>query len=223
MSDVFKTLIKIDVSKHVEKKNKLSYLSWAWAWQYVKEVYPDASYKVIDFDGKPYLFDENLGYLLSTEVTIEGEMLPMTLPVMDGANNAMKHVKYSYSVQEWVNGKRTGKMIDKWVEPATMFDINKTMMRCLVKNLAMFGIGLYIYAGEDLPVQTFIEKLDSKAIEKLSEFIARKGYTVEQICQSYNVGSLAEFNADMAVPICTQINEWVKASQQSQQSQEGNK
>lgn len=69
-------------------------------------------------------------------------------------------------------------------------------------------------------VNSNVEKLDSAAIEKLSEFIVRKGYTVEQICQSYNVGSLAEFNADMAAPICTQINEWVKASQQSQ---EGNK
>ncbi len=213
MSDVFKTLIKVDVSKHIEKKNKLSYLSWAWAWQYVKELYPDASYKVIEFDNKPYLFDENLGYLLSTEVTIEGETLPMSLPVMDGANNAMKHVKYSYQVQEWANGKRTGKMIDKWVEPATMFDINKTMMRCLVKNLAMFGIGLYIYAGEDLPAQTVVEKLDSDAIEKLSAYIVKYGYTVEQICQSYNISSLAEFNADMALPVCNQIKEWAKQSQ----------
>ena len=76
-----------------------------------------------------------------TEVTIAGETLEMWLPVMDGANKAMKSTQYSYTT-------RYG---EKSVEAATMFDINKTLMRCLVKNLAMFGMGIYIYAGEDLP------------------------------------------------------------------------
>jgi len=75
----------------------------------------------------------------------------MWLPVMDGANNAMKDKPYTYQVKEYVNKKPTGKMIDKTVNAATMFDINKAIMRCLVKNLAMFGLGLYIYAGEDMP------------------------------------------------------------------------
>jgi hypothetical protein len=65
----------------------------------------------------------------------------MWLPVMDGANKSMKHEPYTYST-------RYG---DKSVEQASMFDINKTLMRCLVKNLAMFGLGHYIFAGEDLP------------------------------------------------------------------------
>jgi NH3-dependent NAD+ synthetase len=76
-----------------------------------------------------------------TTVTIEGETLEMWLPVMDGANKSMLKRSYTYST-------RYG---DKQVEPATTFDINKTIMRCLVKNLAMFGMGIYIYAGEDLP------------------------------------------------------------------------
>ena len=66
----------------------------------------------------------------------------MWLPVMDGANKAMKRTPYKYQTK--YNGEKT-------VEAATMMDINKTIMRCLVKNLAMFGLGLYIYAGEDLP------------------------------------------------------------------------
>jgi hypothetical protein len=61
---------------------------------------------------------------------------------MDGANKAMKKVSYTYSTR--YGGEKT-------VEPATAFDINKTLMRCLVKNLAMFGLGIYIYAGEDMP------------------------------------------------------------------------
>ena len=214
MSSVFNELIKIDVSKHIEKKNKLTYLSWAWAWQYVKEKYPSANYKVVNFDGKPYLYDENLGYLVCTEVTIEGETIPMSLPVMDGANNAMKAQKYSYQVAEWKNRQKTGKMIDKWVEPATMFDINKTMMRCLVKNLAMFGLGHYIYAGEDLPVVTQVEMISEEDIAKLSEHIVNKGYTVEQICQSYGVKSLSEFESSMAKQVATQVNEWAKQAQQ---------
>ena len=76
-----------------------------------------------------------------TRVTIEGETLEMQLPVMDGANKAMKNKSYEY----------TTRFGTKTVEPASMFDINKTIMRCLVKNLAMFGLGLYIYAKEDMP------------------------------------------------------------------------
>ena len=90
---------------------------------------------------KPLLPDEYLGIMCHTSVTIEGEELEMWLPVMDGANKAMKNSAYSYKT----------KYGDKQVEAATTFDINKTMMRCLVKNLAMFGLGIYIYAGEDLP------------------------------------------------------------------------
>ncbi len=201
MSDVFKELIKVDVSKHVEKKNGLAYLSWAWAWQYVKEKFPSANYNVVHFDGKPYLFDENLGYLFCTEVTIEGETIPMSLPVMDGANKAMKHVSYKYKTK---NG-------DKTVEAATMFDLNKAMMRCLVKNLAMFGLGLYIYAGEDLPIQTVVEYFGQEEISKVSEVAVGLGYTVEQVCQSYGVESLAVFPKDMVGPVCETIKGWGQA------------
>ena len=147
----FQKLYEIDVNHKTESKNKLKYLSWAFAWAEFKKVNPNATYTVDQYDGKPYLHDADLGYLVSTVVTVDGESLPMSLPVMDGANNAMKSSRYSYKVKEWVNRKATGNYIDKFVEPATMFDINKTMMRCLVKNMAMFGLGLYIYAGEDIP------------------------------------------------------------------------
>jgi hypothetical protein len=138
MKTVFETLGSVDCADKIEKKNGLSYLSWSWAWNEVKKRYATANYRVVKFDGKPYLFDENLGYLVQTEVTIDGETIPMQLPVMDGANRAQKHVVYQ--------------KFNKDVTPATMFDINTAIMRCLVKNLAMFGLGLYIYSGEDLPM-----------------------------------------------------------------------
>jgi hypothetical protein len=142
MSEVFNTLSRTDVNSKSESKNGLKYLSWAWAWAEVKKAYPDANYIVHEYDGKPYLHDENLGYMVSTKVTINGETIPMHLPVMDGANKAQKSADYTYD---------TKFKKDILVKSATMFDINKAIMRCLVKNLAMFGLGLYIYAGEDLP------------------------------------------------------------------------
>lgn len=143
---VFETLNAIDVNGHTEKKNGLTYLSWAWAWAEVKKLYPDATYVVYhDERHRPYFEDANLGYMCYTSVTIENETLEMWLPVMDSANNAMKAEAYDFSTFSKYGEKK------HHVAAATMFDINKTIMRCLVKNLAMFGLGLYIYAGEDLP------------------------------------------------------------------------
>ena len=132
----FEKLSSINVNKFAEKKNNLTYLSWAFAWSETKRACPDATYQVGETD-----YDEALGFMCHTSVTIEGETLSMWLPVMDGANKSMKKGKYTYST-------RYG---EKEVQGATSFDINKTMMRCLVKNLAMFGMGIYIYAGEDMP------------------------------------------------------------------------
>ena len=143
MTNVFEKLSAINVNDKVEKKSNLTYLSWSFAWAEVKKAYPDATYQVKGdpTTQKPYFFDENLGYMVMTEVTIEGQTLEMWLPVMDGANKSMTNKPYTYQT-------RYG---EKSVDAATMFDINKTLMRCLTKNLAMFGLGHYIYAGEDLP------------------------------------------------------------------------
>jgi len=134
-------LRKINVNEHIEKKNGLSYLSWAWAWDEFKQAYPDAIYKVVKSEnGLPY-FESQAGVMVYTEVTAGGITHEMWLPVMDGANMAMKREKYTYKTKY---GEKTCDAFD-------MFDVNKTIMRCLVKNLAMFGLGIYIYAGEDLP------------------------------------------------------------------------
>jgi hypothetical protein len=156
----FEKLSAINVNDHVEKKKDLSYLSWAWAWSEVKKAYPDTKYEILETE-----YDEILGFMCHTSVTIEGETLKMWLPVMDGANKSMKKTEYTYKGNAWVNGKKVE--VEKTVEAATMFDINKTIMRCLVKNLAMFGLGIYIYAGEDLPETPSVplEPIAAKAIE----------------------------------------------------------
>lgn len=170
----FEVLNAINVNEHTESKNaggtNLTYLSWVWAWSEVKKAYPDAVYEIEKFNGIPYAYDPLTGYMVYTRVTIEGITHEMWLPVMDGNNKAMKAQPYEYSVKnknfqyaKW-DAQRNGyydrygneqkEFITKKVEAATMFDVNKTIMRCLVKNLAMFGLGLYIYAGEDLPDTT---------------------------------------------------------------------
>lgn len=158
--DVFNTLVTINVNDHVEKKNtgkaSLSYLSWSWAWAEVKKRYPDATYEIKRFEnGLPYVYDERTGYMVFTTVTINGQTLEMWLPVMDSHNEAMlskaRTVKTKYS--------------EYTVEACTMFDVNKTIMRCLTKNLSMFGLGLYIYAGEDLPTEIPAEDEEVKKLK----------------------------------------------------------
>lgn len=139
--ELFDTLNAVNVNEKTEKKNNLTYLSWAWAWAEFKKVCPDATYEVVKFSGLPYAYDPNTGYMVYTTVTAGGITHEMWLPVMDGANNAMKAEPYTVKT----------KYKEVQVNAATMFDVNKTIMRCLTKNLAMFGLGLYIYAGEDLP------------------------------------------------------------------------
>lgn len=161
---VFETLFQKNVNENVEKKKsgrtELSYLSWSWAWAEVKKLFPNAKYEILKFQSAngtllPYLYDEKTGYMVFTTVTIDNLTHEMWLPVMDGANKAMKDKTYTYSTK--YNGEKT-------VEPASMFDVNKTIMRCLVKNLAMFGLGLYIYSGEDLPEEAPLPDMTDKEI-----------------------------------------------------------
>ena len=151
----FEKLNAINVNGKTEQKNGLTYLSWAWAWAEVKKVYPEASYEVKKFEGGlPYVYDANTGYMVFTSVTIGDVTHEMWLPVMDANNKAMKATPYTIKTRNK----------EFRVAEASMFDINKTIMRCLTKNLAMFGLGLYIYAGEDLPEA--IEEEEPKAVKK---------------------------------------------------------
>lgn len=156
----FEEIYKINVNDYTEEKNGLTYLSWAYAWREFKKIYPDATYEIKKFENNlPYVYDENTGYMVFTSVTAGGLTYEMWLPVMDNTNKTMKSEAYKYST----------KYGEKTVDPATMFDVNKTIMRCLVKNLAMFGLGLYIYAGEDIPKTEETDELESKISEKLAE------------------------------------------------------
>jgi hypothetical protein len=145
----FEALRSLNVNDKCEKRDNLTYLSWANAWGEFKKVYPSATYRIINnpTTNLPYFVDPAIGVMVFTEVTANEQTHQMWLPVLNGAQKPMKLEPYEYQV--WDRNNR--QYVNKTVEAVSMFDINKTLMRCLVKNLAMFGLGLYIYAGEDLP------------------------------------------------------------------------
>lgn len=199
---VFETLFEINVNDHIEKKKDLTYLSWPYAWAEVKKKYPNATYKIHLFGEKqlPYVFDESVGYMVFTDVTINDLTHTMWLPVMDSANKTMKSACYTYN---------TKFKKDIPVEAATMFDVNKTIMRCLVKNLAMFGLGLYIYSGEDLPeIET--EKISIKDANILKDIIRKiddgdKIYTM--ILNRYKVKSFRDLTQKQRSDILAGLQE----------------
>lgn len=175
--ELFKELVQINVNDYVEQKNGLNYLSWANAVQEICLRHNEEfDYEIEKFGESklPYVYDDGVGFMVFTKITLFGKTREMWLPVMDNANQAMLKEPYTYKVKkyEWNAETRKkeflGNYDEKNVEKATMFDINKTIMRCLVKNLAMFGLGLYIYAGEDLPVE-LEEPCTAEQIEKMRE------------------------------------------------------
>ena len=124
---VFETLNAVNCNEHTEKKGLLTYLSWAWAWAEVKKRYPLAYYTIYeDENGRPYFSDGRTCWV-KTGVTIEGLELIEYLPVMDARNKSIP------------------------LDAVTSFDVNKAIQRSLTKACARHGLGLYIYAGEDLP------------------------------------------------------------------------
>lgn len=126
LAEKFRKAQELEIGQLVEKKNGYSYLSWAYAWRYMKEIYPDFTYEVMRSpEGRLYFADET-GYWVEVKITACGITYGETLPVMDSENNS-------------VHG-----------DVDTMM-INKTIKRCLAKCCALFGIGLGLYAGEDLP------------------------------------------------------------------------
>lgn len=177
---VFETLYAVDLSSKVEKKNNknaLTYVPWPVAWAEVKKRYPSATYRIFENQEthEPYIFRKGLGYMVRTWVSIEGEELSMWLPVMDSANKSMMDEPYQYKVK----GFNGGPDKVKTCQAASMFDINKTIMRCLVKNLAMFGLAIYIYMKDDAPEVESAPELEVPAKPTKGEEDTREKLTVK--------------------------------------------
>lgn len=127
MDNYFQTLNSVNVNGKTEQKNGLTYLSWAWAWGEVKKLFPDATYTIYEnANGWNYHTDGRTAWV-KTGVVVNGIEHIEMLPVMDFKNRSIP------------------------LEQITSFDVNKAIQRSLTKAVARHGLGLYIYAGEDLP------------------------------------------------------------------------
>ena len=162
MSEVFKNLSAVDCAAHIEKKNNLSYLSWAWAWAELKKSYP-ASTRVVyeDQNGRPY-FDDGKTCWVKVGVIVEEIECIDYLPIMDFRNKSIT------------------------VDAVTSMDVNKSIQRSTVKAIALHGLGLYIYAGEDVP--------ESPTLTAETIADVKKNYSEPQIlvaCQMMRAQGLA--------------------------------
>jgi hypothetical protein len=124
---VFETLNSINVNDKVEKKSNLTYLSWAWAWEQLKRNYPQASYTIYEDVNGMFYHNDGKSAWVKTGITVQGQEHIEYLPVMDFRNNSIT------------------------IEKITSVDVNKSIQRSLTKSIARHGLGLYIYANEDLP------------------------------------------------------------------------
>lgn len=176
----FNELNKIDVNDKIEKKNGLSYLSWAYAWGELKKRYPEATYTIYEnAQGLNYHTDGRTAWV-KTGVTVEGIEHIEYLPVMDYRNNSIS------------------------VDKLTSFDVNKAIQRSLTKAVARHGLGLYIYAGEDLPSDDKQAPSETKAKttakatpaadttgadmqRKLIDLCKDHGLNLNDICKQYKI------------------------------------
>lgn len=219
--DLFRELVQVNVNDYVEQKNGLNYLSWANAIQEIcKRHNEQFEYEIEKFGENklPYVYDDGVGFMVFTNITMFGQKREMWLPVMDNNNNAMLKEPYTYKVKKYEINPKTnrkefmGNYDEKLVEKATMFDINKTIMRCLVKNLAMFGLGMYIYAGEDLPIELG-EPCTAKQLEKMKEH----GVNEKNVLIRYKIDSLEQLTYQQAEFI---INTKVKTLEKTKKESE---
>lgn len=192
---VFETLNAINFNGKTEEKNGLTYLSWAWAWGEVKKKYPDTNYIIYERDtdyGPVNYFTDGNTCWVKTGVIVDGIEYIDELPVMDFKNQSIR------------------------LEKVTSFDVNKTIQRSLTKALARHGLGLYIYAGEDLPEDEKEEndnekpkKKESAKLQKKAEVMATESQLkmihelgneerIEGLKKHYKVNELSELTIDQA-------------------------
>jgi hypothetical protein len=170
-SEVWNKLVAVDVSDHIEKKGKLSYLSWAWAYGIMMENYPDLHYS---FEQDRCEFTNTVEISCSVLVNKNDQSMvrSMWLPVMDHRNKAI------------VNPDK--------------FAINSSKMRCLVKCFAMFGLGHHIYAGEDInPVVAMAAEavITPDQVLLLNAFFNSTGVTEEQFCKKFKINAIFDLKA----------------------------
>ena len=178
MNNYFAVLNKIDVSKHIEKKGQFSYLSWPYAVAQLRLADPAATWEVKRFNGLPYLQTE-LGYFVEVAVTVQAVTLSQVHPVLDAKNHP--------------------------IAMPTTFDINTSIQRALVKAIALHGLGLCVYAGEDLPAADVITIQQPQApaevsitieqVARIKKLLGETGQSLQRFLAFFRVESIEKIPA----------------------------
>ena len=168
MSNYFEALNNINVNDKTEKKNGLTYLSWAWAWGEVKKLFPDATYTIYENANGCIYHTDGKTCWVKTGVTVNGIEHIEYLPVMDYRNKSIP------------------------VESVTSFDANKAIQRSLTKAVARHGLGLYIYAGEDLPETEQEPKQEIKSTLKSASNLKASPKQIDILKETYKGNNLAK-------------------------------
>jgi len=175
MNNYFTKLNSFNVSEHMEKKGQFSYLSWPYAVAQLRQADPTATWNVVRFNGLPFL-KTDCGHFVEVEVVVAGVKLSQIHPVLDARN--------------------------KPIEIPSAFDINTSIQRCLVKAIALHGLGLYIYAGEDLPEGADQQRpvpatglVSAEQIARINSLLAETGQTLQRLLGFLHVDTLEQIPA----------------------------
>ena len=198
-TNYFGRLNQINVSEHLEKKGEFSYLSWPYAVAQLRLADPAACWETRRFDGLPFLRTE-LGFFVEVAVTVQGVTLSQIHPVLDSKNRPI-------------------------FEP-TAFDINTSIQRCLVKAIALHGLGLYVYAGEDLPDGDTAKPAPPKAsvapiggspitpaqLRYIDRLINETGGELNKVLDYFGVSALTELSSHAASRAITSLEKSRRAA-----------
>ena len=153
MSNVWNTLSAIDCSKHVEKKNGFTYLSWAWAWSILKQHYPTAQYTKhlfqVNGNNLPYMLDADGNAYVTVTIKIMPENNAESITALESATEIMPVLNHA----------------NRPIKNPNSFEVNASLQRCMVKAIAALGLGCYIYAGEDMPMESPTAMVESPNIK----------------------------------------------------------
>ena len=185
-TDVFNTLNSVDASKYIEEKNGLKYLSWAWAWGIAKQLYPESYYTIYEnADGWNYFTDGKTCWVKTGVTMVDGDW-------------SLEHIEY-LPVMNHRNASIPVGQVDS-------FAVNKAIQRSLTKAIARHGLGLYIYAGEDLPEAEQVKREEQAAaerelMEKLSGVIIKIDNEVRKLTAGMDKDAKIAFCNNKIVPV----------------------
>lgn len=174
MDNYFVQLNNINVNNHTEKKGKLTYLSWPWAWAEIKKLHPDAVYTIYKNAGGWFYHTDGRTCWVETGVTVNGIEHIEYLPVMDNQNRSIGF------------------------DRVTSTDVNKAIQRSLTKAAARHGLGLYVYAGEDLPEAEAPDKLSALQQETIVALANETSTLLPQLLKHYDKAKLEDLTEEQA-------------------------